>query len=235
MIKVLGNPENKRWTGDTKGLLELRSQGMELRYEISTGVPEYAVRYAPRTKTDPMPWVQASGLESRLRSSEIVAIDAEVFAAWEAQQDAKTDTWIASIDRSLSTKTAPGAPAVSDPDQGCGAVDAADLDACGHCADCTPAVKPKRYSVEAQGMRFAVRSLTGACGAPSFSSRYAAQDKADRLEKEADDREARQATCARCKRYAYTVIVDGCKHHHFNDRNEAYACSGSWDRPVLSN
>lgn len=91
MIKALGNPERKRWIGDTKGLIQLKTMGRVLRYEVSTDVPEYAVRYAPRSPRDPMPFVQVGGLESRLRSTEIVAIEADAFAAWEAEQAMETE------------------------------------------------------------------------------------------------------------------------------------------------
>lgn len=109
MIKILGDPGSKRWIGDTAGLVKLQTMGMVLRYEVATNVPEYAVSYQPRSKRDPMPWVQVGGLESRLRAGEIVAIEADAFAAWEAEAEAEADKWIASIDQSLTAT--PSAPA----------------------------------------------------------------------------------------------------------------------------
>ncbi len=143
MIKVLGAPGSKRWIGDTAGLVKLQTMGMVLRYEVATRHPEYAVRYQPRTQRDPMPWVQVGGLESRLRSTEIVAIEADAFAAWEAAQ-----------------APAPEAPAAP------------------------------RYTVTAYGRNtrhFAVYdTVTELDVANGFTSRYAATDKARRLNEAVD-------------------------------------------------
>jgi len=192
MIKAVDNQENKRWIGNTAGLLKLRSQGLELRYGISTGVPEYAVRYAPRSKYDPMPWVQAGGLESRLRSTEIVAIDADVFAAWEAEQDAKTDEWISSIDRSLNA-TGRELDRIAD---GVAAVDAVFDELEAGMTRITKAVQglkaergaSPRYATHSflsgTSMRFAVKDTETGIDVDTFSSRYAARDKADRMNTE---------------------------------------------------
>ncbi len=149
MIKVLGSPERKRWIGDTAGLLNLKAQGRVLRYEVQTDVPEYAVEYAPRSKRDPMPWVQVGGLESRLKSGEIVAIDADTFAAWKTETDAETDEWVESVERaSTPVPEAPAGP---------------------------------RYTVAPFEGRFTVYDTQSELGVADFFSRYAANDKAERL------------------------------------------------------
>lgn len=151
MIKALGNPERKRWIGDTKGLIQLKTMGMVLRYEVMTDAPEYAVRHAPRSPRDPMPFVQVGGLESRLRSTEIVAIEADAFAAWEAEQDAAADAWIESIDRSLSTSAQTEIPAAP------------------------------RYELVKVGSFFEVRDHQRKVAVFHSASRYAANDKLRRL------------------------------------------------------
>lgn len=147
MIKTLGNPENKRYTGDTAGLRKLESQGMRLTYSVCDMVSD--VVYAPRSKRDPMPWAQVGGLESRLRSTEIVAV--------EEDPDVKPVNVIDSQD------------AVNRKEVG---------------------VKPSpRYVVQPYGRRrstdrrsrFAVYDTVTELDVDNYTSRYAAQDKADRL------------------------------------------------------
>lgn len=60
------------YIGNTRDLLKLNALGYELRYEVTRGA-EYRVRYEPRFRTDPKPWVQIGGLQSRLSSGEVGA------------------------------------------------------------------------------------------------------------------------------------------------------------------
>ena len=62
---------SKCYIGNTRDLRGLASDGYQLKYEL--GGTYYPVAYAPRFKTDPKPWVQVGGLESRLSSGEICA------------------------------------------------------------------------------------------------------------------------------------------------------------------
>lgn len=64
-------PYSGCYIGRTTELKQLVALGYELRYEV--GITPYRVEYAPRFRTDPKPWVQVGGLESRLSSGEIGA------------------------------------------------------------------------------------------------------------------------------------------------------------------
>lgn len=141
MIKTLGNPENKRYIGDTAGLRKLESQGMRLTYSVCDNVSD--VVYAPRSKSDPMPWAQVGGLESRLRATEIVAVEAQ-----------PEETVKPSAPRYI-THSFPAGP----------------------------------HSI------FAVKDTVTQSDVASFYSRYAAREKADRLNS-APDAETKEAALA---------------------------------------
>ncbi len=59
------------YIGKTRDLKHLMSLGYQLRYDVCGNT--YPVRYAPRSRTDPFPWIQVGGLECRLSSGEIGA------------------------------------------------------------------------------------------------------------------------------------------------------------------
>jgi len=60
------------WIGNTRDMLDMQNEGMRLVYEVTKGL-SYNVRYEPRSKYDPKPFVQVGGYGFRLKSTDIHA------------------------------------------------------------------------------------------------------------------------------------------------------------------
>lgn len=186
MIKTLGNPEDKRYTGDTAGLLELLALDMRLTYSVCDMVSD--VVYAPRSKRDPMPWVQVGGLESRLRSGEIVAVEVP-----EGDDGMKCGNRIKYGRNVCAREHGHVGPhrdtAMSE------AHSFRWFDNEGTPADETEKQATARYVVQPydRRSRFAVYDTVTELDVDNYSSRYAAQDRADRLNAPAKVQDAQLA------------------------------------------